>query len=144
MVVDHQEIPAPQKVCDFFLALAVRAIVALDKLHIQKRRLLRVEITVQDQLLIINAKEFLVVKIDTVSHVLVSWVKSGLGQISVKTKLFPCTSMRFDWESASEDGSVWVAAPSEMIELHMADGRVVKRLSIIVPASQGNRYVEAI
>ena len=117
---------------------------ALDELHIQKRRFLGVEITVQDQLLIINAEEFLVVEIDTMPHILESRVESGLGQISVQTKFFPRTCVRFNWESASIDGTVRVGTPSEMIELHMANSWVVKWLSIIVPASQGNRYVQAI
>ena len=83
MIVEHHEKPIPQNSCDFFLTLAIRAVVALDELYVQKRRFLGVEITVQDQVVIVNAQEFLVVKIHSCLHVLVSWKEFGLRQIPV-------------------------------------------------------------
>ena len=117
---------------------------ALDELHVQKRRFLGVEIAVQDQVVIVNAEEFLVVKIHSCLHVLVSWEEFGLGQISIQTKFFSRACMRLNRESARKNCAVWVSAPPEMVKLNMANGGIVKRLCFTVPASKGNRYVEAI
>ena len=88
MVIEHHEKPVPQNFSDFFITLAIRTVVALDELHVQQRRFLGVEITVQDQVVIVNAEEFLVVKIHSSPHVFMCREEFGLGEISIQTKFF--------------------------------------------------------